>query len=515
MVEQHLAILPVALPLLVAPVVALLPGRRWAQRAAWAITLMTTTLCFVLSARILGDVMSAGPSHYALGGWVPPWGIAYKIDGLNALMAVIVSGMGALAAVYAGASVKRDIAARQQPLFYAAFLLCFVGLLGMCLTGDIFNVFVFLEISSLASYALIGMGRNRRATTVAFQYLIMGTIGATFFLIGIGLVYAATGSLNMADLAARLPSATSATTARAGFAFIIIGMALKAAMFPLHLWLPRAYTYAPMLVTAFLAGTATKVAVYVLARVVFTVFSPSYAGTTIVDELLLGFGAVAVIYGAAQALRQTSVKPLLAWSSVSQIGYFMLGLGLLSAAGLTALMVLMFNHALIKTALFMAAGVLLYQTGNLNFAALAGAGKRMPLTFAAVVVALLSLIGVPGTAGFISKWYLIIAAMERQSWWMVAVVVTGSALAVAYAWKLLEALYFQPLKTDAQDNAGRGGYNADAKGMSARRAAASPALLAPTYALAAACVYFGIDTDIPLAAATAAAAALGLDSGLQ
>ena len=492
MVDQHLSILLVVIPLLAAPVTALLPP----GRAPWVVTVLVTVICLWLSFLILADTLLGNTIHYELGGWAPPWGIAYEIDALNALVALLVSIIATMVSIYARFSVTADIVEHKQSMFYAAFQLCLLGFLGMSLTGDIFNVFVFLEISSLATYALIGMGKNRQAVSAAFQYLVLGTIGATFFLIGIGLAYSATGTLNMADLAMKLHESSHAQTVQTALVFIFVGMALKSAMYPLHQWLPRAYIYAPIMITAFLAGTATKVAVYIIARSTFSVFGPEYVASTVINELLIVFGAIAVLHGAIQAIRQTTVKALLAWSSLSQIGYLMLGIGLLSATGLMATMIHMFNHALIKSALFMAAGILLYQTGSLRISALAGMGRHMPLTFIAIVIAGLSLIGVPGTVGFISKWYLVLAAVEQQIWWVVAVVVLGSVMAIIYVWKLIETLYFQPT-VEAE---------AHAVGYIER----TPVLIIPTGILAIACIYLGLDTEVSVGAAEAAVKSLGL-----
>lgn len=489
-VLQHAAILLVVLPLLAAPVTALLPS----GRIAWMITFLVTLLCLLLAGQIFTDVVTGAAIHYELGGWAPPWGIAYEIDAFNALVALLICVIAFAVALYAWDGVPRDIPEHKQPLFYAAFQLCFLGLLGMSLTGDLFNVFVFLEISSLSTYALISMGRSRQALTASFQYLILGTIGATFFLIGTGLAYAATGTLNMADLAARLPVSAQTRTVETALGFILVGMGLKAAMFPLHQWLPRAYTYAPIMVSAFLAGTATKVAVYVVGRVVYTIYSTAYAMQTLYDELLMIAGAMAVIYGAWQAMRQAHVKPLLAWSSLSQIGYFMLGFGLLSATGLMATMIHMFNHALIKTALFMAAGILLYQTGTLRISNLAGLAKRSRLAFWVIVIAGLSLIGVPGTVGFVGKWYLVLAAVELQAWWVVAVVLLGSAMAIVYVWKIVETMVFAP----------------EYKAPVVVNDVLSLSLLVPTVMLAALCIYLGIDTTTTIMAAESAVESMGL-----
>lgn len=487
--QQHASILLVIIPLLAAPITALLPN----GRLAWCMTMVVTSLCLLFALQIFTDVSAGQLIHYELGGWAPPWGIAYEIDALNALIALLITAAGAVISLYAWDSVERDIPRDKQALFYAAFQLCFLGLLGMSLTGDIFNVFVFLEVSSLSTYALISMGRSRRALTASFQYLILGTIGATFFLIGVGLAYVATGSLNMADLATQLARSPHTRTIETALGFIFLGMGLKAAMFPLHQWLPRAYTFAPIMVSAFLAATATKVAVYVIGRTIYTVFSATYALETIYDELLIILGAIAVVYGAWQAMRQTHIKPLLAWSSVSQIGYFMLGFGLLSATGLMATMIHLFNHGLIKAALFLAAGILLYQTGTLKISNLAGTAGRSKLVFVVFVIAGLSLIGVPGTVGFISKWYLVLAAAELQAWWIIVVVLVGSLMAIVYVWKIIEAMYFQTADTSVEV-----------------KPVMNLSLVVPTVLLAGGCIYLGLDTDTTVLTAKLAAQGLGL-----
>ena len=480
MIESHLSLLIVVIPLLSAPIVAVLPN----GRLPWLVSTAVTWYVFVLACWQLLNIQTGNVINYELGGWAPPWGIEYRIDAANALVALIVAGIAAVTLPYALQSVAKEIPARQHSLFYAAFLLCFTGLLGITQTGDIFNLFVFLEISSLSSYALISLGRQRQALTAAYQYLIMGTIGATFFLIGVGLLYAMTGTLNMADLAQRLPALYEYRTVHTAFAFIMVGFALKLALFPLHLWLPNAYSYAPSVVTIFLAATATKVAVYVMLRVVFSVFDFSFIQGTPTDELFLLLCVLGILMMSFYAIYQSDAKRLLAYSSVAQIGYMMLGLGLGSMLGVTATLVHMFNHALMKGALFMAIGAIVYQVGSSRIVNFTGLGKHMPWTFAAIVIGGLSLIGVPGTAGFISKWYLVLAAIEQQQWLLVIVVLAGSLLAVIYVWKLVEVLYFKP-ETESTTNIKE----------------APLSLLIPTWILVLANIYFGFDTDITVGTA--------------
>jgi multicomponent Na+:H+ antiporter subunit D len=436
--SEHLTVLLVVLPLVCAPITALLPQRS----LAWFVSLLLAVTLLVISSVLITDVTRGVVLHYELGGWSPPWGIAYEIDALNALIALIVSGMAVVTLIFAPRSIAKEVPKNVAPIFYACFQLCLLGLLGIALTGDVFNLFVFLEISSLSSYALIAMGRDRKALRAALNYLILGTVGATFFLIGVGMLYAASGSLNMADISNRFAEFADLQLVVTALLFILLGVALKAAIFPLHSWLPDAYAQAPSVISMFLAATATKVAIYVLIRCLYNVFPPAYWVDIVLPDLMIVFGCIAIIYGSYRAIGQKGLKRLLAYSSVAQIGYMVVGIGLLNATGMKATMLHLFNHALMKATLFMAAGVILYRTNTTVISELRGLGREMPWTFAALVIGALSLIGVPGTVGFISKWYLIQSALEAGHLYVVLVIVLGSVLAVVYVWKIIEALYF-------------------------------------------------------------------------
>lgn len=488
MIEQHLSILLVVVPLLAAPITAILPR----ARMAWLLTLLITWSCLLLAVWQLQIVLAGNIISYELGGWAPPWGIEYRIDIINAFIAMIVAAIAAITLPYALRSVEQEIIPRHIPLFYTAFLLCLTGLLGITLTGDIFNLFVFLEISSLSSYALISMGRQRQALTAAFQYLIMGTIGATFLLIGIGLTYAVTGTLNMSDITARLQDVEEFRTLHTAFAFIFIGIALKLAMFPLHLWLPNVYTYAPSVISVFLAATATKVAIYVLIRVIFTIYGIEFAFEEIhINWFLLPLSAIAVISASLVAIFQTNIKRMLAYSSVAQIGYILLGIGLASMTGLTAAILHLFNHALMKGALFMTLGAVFYKMNTVQLGDLNGIGRRMPLTMGAFVIGGLSLVGVPPTVGFISKWYLVVAALEQQWWWLVVILIVGSLLALIYIWRVVEVAYLKPAPAGCTT-----------------RNEAPMTLLIPTWILIVGNIYFGIHTSLTVDVAESASTML-------
>lgn len=492
---EQLTILLVVIPLISAPITALCKR----HTLAWIITLLVSITCFVLSFVILYDVIDGKHVIYELGGWRPPWGIEYKIDSLNAFIALIVSGIATVTSIYALQSVPKEIDKQSHGLFYAAFQLCLLGLLGIALTGDIFNLFVFLEISSLSSYALISMGKSRRALTAAFSYLVLGTIGATFFLIGVGFLFAASGSLNIADIAARFSTFADMQLVMTGFIFIVLGLALKAAIFPLHSWLPNAYSHAPSVVSIFLSATATKVSVYALLRVLFDLYPVEYWQALLLPQVMLILGCVGVIYGSYRAWQQVELKRMLAFSSVAQIGYMIIGISLLNEAGLTASVLHLFNHALIKSTLFMGAGMILYRANTTTLDDLRGFAGAMPWTFAAIVLAGLSLIGVPGTVGFVTKWYLLGAAIAEGKYIVVATILISSVLAVAYVWKIVEAMYFNPQR------------KVIIRGVSSGDISVAKAPLSLAIALwigAGGCLYFGLYTDLPTQAAQSVAKAL-------
>ncbi len=487
----HLPVLQVIVPLIAAPCCLMIRSPAVVGRFVQLATLAT----LIISLGLVREVLEQGVLSYALGGWQAPWGIEYRIDPLNVYLLVLVSLLGTIVIFAAPTSIKSEIAEDKQTYFYVAYLLCFAGLLGILATGDAFNVFVFLEISSLSSYTLIALGQDRRALWASYQYLIMGTIGATFILIGIGLMYMMTGTLNMHDLATRLDNVSETNTIFTAFAFLFIGVCLKLALFPLHLWLPNAYTYAPSLVTAFLAATATKVAIYILLRFVFSVFGAEFSLTYLpVREILLVLGLMGVVFASTVAIYQTNVKKLFAYSSVAQIGYMILGLSIGSAAGLMATLLHMFNHALMKGALFLALTSVAFRLKQTNLTNMAGIGRQMPLTMAAVVVGGLSLIGTPLTVGFISKWYLVLAAIE-QGWWPLAfVVLFGSLLALIYVWRIVETAYFQPISAE----------------LSGVREA-PVGILVPMWVLVLLNIYFGIDSQFTVSLSELAAHSLYLE----
>jgi multicomponent Na+:H+ antiporter subunit D len=482
LLAAHWPILVVVVPIATAPLAALLRDRDLAWIAAAAASLLTFALAIGLAVTLPDE-----PLRYAVGGWLPPYGIELRVDSFAVLLLLIVTGASSTALLLARAAVP----AERAHLFFAAWLLALAGLCGIVVAGDAFNIFVFMEISSLATYTLIAGGTDRRALPAVFKYLVLGTIGATFYLIGVGFLYMMTGTLNLADMAARLDAVADLRPVLAGGAFITVGLALKAAVFPLHGWLPGAYTHAPHAVTAFIAPCSTKVALYVLLLFQFSVLPDRAGGEVQFATLMLPLAALAMIVASAVAVRERNVKRLLAYSSVAQIGYIVLGAGLGSTKALGGALVHMFNHALAKGTLFMAV-TLLAGAAALSTGSLAGAARRAPVTMAAFVVAGLSLIGLPGTAGFIGKWQLVVAAVELGPLGLAAAVplLVSSVLAVIYVWKVVEPAYFRPAGPETP----AGESSAAAVGLLVLAAAAN--------------VYFGLQPQLPLALAEQAAAEL-------
>lgn len=479
----HLPVLVVVAPLLAAALIVLINSRK----GAWLITLLTSLFCFYASVSMLQMLQDVAELSYKLGGWDAPLGIELKIDALTALMLLILTASATLVSFYALRSVEKEIADGKQVLFYSAFLLVFAGLIGICITGDAFNIFVFLEISSLSTYAIISMGKDRRALYASYQYLVMGTIGATFILIGIAFMYVMTGTLNMNDLALRLPAVSDTSAIRAGFAFITIGLGIKAAMLPLHQWLPNAYTYSPSVVSTFLAATATKVAIYVMIRFQLTIFGIEFSLLDMpFDKILMFLGTLGVLGGSIYAIFQSNVKRMLAYSSIAQIGYILLAIGLASHLGFTAALLHMFNHALIKGTLFMALGIIFYRFATTELSAMSGTGKTMPFTMAAFTIGGLSLIGVPGTAGFVSKWYLVTALLDASLWPIALLILVASIFTVIYVGKVIEVAYFRPAP----------------EGIEQKKIPLS--MIVALWISAIANIYFGLDSDVSVGVSTLA-----------
>jgi multicomponent Na+:H+ antiporter subunit D len=486
-ISTHLLALQVVVPMLTAPLVVLLSG----SRLSWAAALLASAMSLAISISLTTRVLEVGVVSYAMGGWAAPWGIELRIDELSAILMLVVSAASTIALLAGRRSLAAQVGEQRMPMFMAAWLLALAGLLGILVSGDAFNIFVFMEISSLATYILVSGGPQRRALPAVFKYLITGTVGATFYLIGVGMVYMMTGTLNIADMELRLAEVGDTNLVYVAAGFITIGLAIKAAIFPLHAWMPNAYTYAPHMVTVFIAACSTKVSLYVLLRLDFFVFQKNlFEHDQQFAFILMPLAVLGILFGSIAAVFERNIKRMLAFSSVAQIGYILLGASLISVAGFTASVLHLFNHALAKSALFLAVACLGMRFARLGIGDLRGAGRNMPWTMAAFAIGGLSLIGVPGTAGFVSKWALIGAALEQGALGvaLVVLIVFASLLAVVYIGRTVEELWFgEP-------------------GEAAAAVREAPAwMLIVTWAVVAANLWFGLNAALPSALARGAA----------
>lgn len=483
-------VLAIVVPLLGACAAALAPS----GRSAWMISVVASLFGAWMALAVAGEAMREGVLVYVLGGFEPPMGIALRIDAMGALMGLLIGSVGALAAVFSGHTLVSEVRAEKHTLFQAGFLLCQAGLMGLVFTGDVFNAFVFLEVASIGTYALVAVGekRDRRALPAAFNYLIMGTVGATFYVIGVGFLYAATGTLNMADMASRLATLDESTAVQAGFAFILAGLGVKAAMFPLHGWLPGAYAGGPSLISVLLAATSTKAAIYLMARFMFEVFPQGAGfGEAFLAYVLAPLAAAGAIVCSLQAVFERELRRMIAYSSVAQVGFIFLGISLANAGGLSASLFYMVAHGLLKAAMFMALGALALSIGARRLDEFAGVAREAPWTAAAFAVGAASLAGTPLTVGFLAKWALIEATLASGQVWMAVVIAAGSVLTVIYVGRIMEAMFFRaPLP-------------------GAPRAKEAPiGVLAPLLVLAGISIWFGLDASLPEQLSQAGAARL-------
>lgn len=414
---------------------------------------LRSSLCFPLSLAamgasvltslgLLGEVLNRGPVSYRLGGWDPPWGIFYRVDFLNALVLVVVSGVGFLNLLWTKRSMEKDFPEKKGP-FLTLYVLFVTGLLGMVVTGDAFNLYVLLEIAAITGYALIALGKGRAALST-LHYIFMGTIGACFYLLGVGYLYIMTGSLNMEDIARLLPPLYQSKAVTVAFVLLMTGIWLKMAFFPLHAWLPNAYTYAPSPVSSLVAPLMTKVMVYVMIRMVLTVFTPEFVFSVHdCNEIVVWLAVIAIVMGSLLALAEKNFKRMLTFIVVAEVGYMVGGFWLGNRMGVTGAILHIVNDALMTLCLFLAAGNIVYRNGESGLESLKGLFRRMPVTMGALVVGALSIIGVPPTCGFFSKWYLLLGALQAGHYGLLVALLFSSLVSVVLFFRVFEISFFE------------------------------------------------------------------------
>ncbi len=489
---RHFPILMITMPLVCAVMLPFLGyfRERWVPWAALAPLSASTVLGFLL----IGRIPAQGFLSYHLGGWEPPFGIEIRVDYIGLFLLLVVCGISLLALGFSRRYIGKEVTGGRVTAYYVLFLLMSGAMLGFVATGDVFNLFVFMEILALTSYALVAITGNRNAVRAAFKYLLMGAPSSIMVLLAIGFLYSATGSLNMADLSARIAESGYTEVLVVSFILFVIGFGVKAAIFPLHMWLPDAHSIAPSPISAMLSGLLVEVCAFALVRLTFSVYTAgaqSIIGGT--SEAVSVFAAAAVLYGGIMAITQKDLKMMIAYSTVSHIGYIFLGITSFTKEGLAGAMYHMLDHGLAKACLFLCAGCVIYVKGYRRIEDLKGAWRQMPWTCFAFSLAAISVIGIPPTAGFISKFYLLYGNFTAERWPYALVLLVGAILAAVYCFRVIYYMFFQAGKEGAWEEGGGD---------------APPSMLVPVWVLAAGTLFFGVFSGLIIDSLLKAAAFL-------
>lgn len=377
-------------------------------------------------------------SVYKVGGWAAPLGINLVMDGLSHLLLLVVGLVAFLISIYSLTYIEHYTC---QEKYFTLLQLMLVGMNGVILTGDLFTLFVFLEIAALATYILVAFGTEADELEAAFRYLIIGSVASLFILLGISLVFSVTGSLSLAEIANRFPRDLYPIKTLVSVLFLA-GFGMKAALVPFHAWLPDAHTAAPAPVSAMLSGVLIKIlGIYCLVRLFFNVIGTNSQLLLVISLL----GLVSILVGGLLALFQWDFKRLLAYSSISQVGYIMLGIGLGTPLGIGGGLFHLFNHAFFKPLMFLNAGAIETSTGTRQLKEMGGLSKKMPVTFVASLFGSFSIAGLPPFNGFWSKLFIIIACVQAGRYWSALIAVLGSVLTLAYFLKFIRYAFFEKL----------------------------------------------------------------------
>jgi len=479
MTTEPLIPLLVVLPILVA-VAPVVLGTRY-DRVGWPIALVALTVQTAIALRLAARVRTAGRQVHHAGGFAPPFGIELAVDGISALLVVLVAVVSLGVLAYARHAGPRGGA------FYGLYLLLVGGLSGMSVTADLFNLYVFLEITGLAAYGLVAVDRSGEAAVAALKYLVVGTFGASLYLLGVGYAFVATGTLNMADFARLLGSEVAPTSplVLAAFGLVVAGLAVKIALFPVHTWQPNAYQHAHDTVSIHIAALVSTVSAYALARVVFSAFTVDFlAAVPAAGDLLVYAAGISVVVGSALAVTQRHVKRMLAYSSVSQFGLVVMAVGLANELSVVGGVVHLLGHAVMKGGLFAAAGVLAARYGARTVDEYAGLAGPAPVAAGAFAVLALGMIGIPPTVGFVGKLYIVLGALAADSPYALVVTLVSTLLTLMYFWRVVQRLYFLdvPAGFDAEPAATDGGDPPVSTGMVALVVAAAVATVALGFA---------------------------------
>ncbi len=438
--NEQLPALVVIIPLLFSFIIYLIGFIE--KRAPYFMLLISSALTSLFSWKLLIRVIRKGSLSYHIGGWEPPWGIEYRVDPLNGIVAFAVSFVAFLVVLSFKERVEREVDPPRWSQLYALFSLQLCGLLGITVTGDVFNLYVLLEIASFSAYSMVAIGK-KGAEFSALRYLIFGTIGACCYLLGVGHLYILTGSLNMVDIVNLLKSIPDSSALRVGLCLLVIGIGIKMALFPLHTWLPDAYSHAPSTVSAFLAPLGTKVAGYVLLRILFGIFNPSFPSEKVLLEVLGWMAFMGAFFFSFMAIIQRELRRAFSYLLLNEISFLGMGIASGTLDGLRGAILHLINDVFMMGCLFTSLCAFIHQFEKEDFKYLEGLGLLSPWVSLGFLMGGLSVIGIPPFCGFFSKWYLILGTIQGKKWHLLVGILVSSLINAILIFKVLEKIYLR------------------------------------------------------------------------
>jgi len=461
------------------------------DKVCFFLTLGALIVSVVAALTMLGQVVEGGVIRYFVGNWSSPLGIGIelRVDHINALVLVMISTVALLAAFYSNHRVEEETPGKSSQ-YYTMFLLCSMGLMGMTVTGDAFNLYVLLEVAALSGYALVAMG-DKRASVAAFNYIIIGTIGASFYLLGVGYLYIKTGSLNMMGIQEIIleQGLSESKTVQVAFILILLGVFIKMAFFPLYAWLPNAYVHAPSTSACLMAPLVTKVSIYIMVRMMLTVFGPAFAFDAMGwGDAVVWLAAIGIVASSLLALAQTQLKKMLCFLVVADVGYMVGGAWLANHHGMVGAIYHVLSDGFMTLCMFLGGSILVCKTRQTSISGMVDLYRKMPLTMAAFTLGMLSMIGVPPTCGFFSKYFLIRGGIESGHWQYVAALLFSSLVNAVLFFRIIERAFFGELSADG----GESGQHDEAKTAAVDEAPLS--MVAPLVIAAAGLLFIGLNT---------------------
>ncbi|MBS4031056.1 MAG: monovalent cation/H+ antiporter subunit D family protein [Clostridiales bacterium] len=439
-IVNHFPVLAVVVLLLFAYLMPLL--MRWRKEWCVPATLGAIGFSLIASLYMMWQVMTTGPFMYQMGSWAPPWGIEFSIDYLAVFATMTITIVGLIVIYYGTQDLLHELKEQVMGWYYTLYLLLMASMIGMVLTNDLFNMFVFVEICAIASCGIISIKESRECIEAAFKYLVLSAVGSGCLLLAIAMIYMVTGHLNFTYVAQALPQVMDLYPLNilVSLALFLVGLGVKAALFPLHVWLPDAHSSAPSPSSAVLSGLVIKVYAIAMIKLLYKVYPPELLGMAPIMNMILWMATLAIIIGSMFAIVQDDIKKMLAYSSIAQIGYVFLGVGLMSESALQGGILHIFNHAIMKSMLFLSAGAIIYATGTRKLSDLKGIGITLPVPTIAFSLGAFAMVGIPITNGFISKWYLALGSLDVGRPFFAAVILVSS---------LLNGIYYLPIVVNA------------------------------------------------------------------